>query len=63
MDRIIRTVSLASHPDRWRSAPGQPGFDNPAIGWVGDVVFRRIQGAKEQWLLSEKANNVDHKAR
>eukprot|EP00974_Lingulodinium_polyedra_P035479 3405154-Lingulodinium_polyedra.AAC.1 len=41
--------------------PGQPGFDHPELGWVGDIVFRRMHSIKEQWLLSEKANNVDHR--
>eukprot|EP00974_Lingulodinium_polyedra_P007051 668736-Lingulodinium_polyedra.AAC.1 len=42
-------------------APGQPWFDNPELGWVGDVVFRKLHGIKEQWPLSEKVNNVDHR--
>eukprot|EP00974_Lingulodinium_polyedra_P094935 9200745-Lingulodinium_polyedra.AAC.1 len=60
MNRVIRTVLLASHPDKWRSSEGQPGFDTPELAWVGDVVFRRMQGIKEQWLLAEKANNSNH---
>eukprot|EP00974_Lingulodinium_polyedra_P036905 3539726-Lingulodinium_polyedra.AAC.1 len=61
MNRVVRTVSLASHPDKWRVAPGQPGYDCPELGWVGDIVFRRMQSIKEQWLLAEKANDVDHR--
>eukprot|EP00974_Lingulodinium_polyedra_P042582 4088398-Lingulodinium_polyedra.AAC.1 len=34
MNRAIRTVILASHPDKWHSAAGQPGFDNPELAWV-----------------------------
>eukprot|EP00974_Lingulodinium_polyedra_P035933 3447394-Lingulodinium_polyedra.AAC.1 len=37
MNRVTHTVSLASHPDKWRVAPGQPGHNPPEIGWVGDV--------------------------
>eukprot|EP00974_Lingulodinium_polyedra_P106662 10325602-Lingulodinium_polyedra.AAC.1 len=62
MNRVIRRVSLVAHPDKWRSAAGQPG-GNPVLAWAGGVVFRRMQGIKEQWLLAEKANNVNHAGR
>eukprot|EP00974_Lingulodinium_polyedra_P065531 6336617-Lingulodinium_polyedra.AAC.1 len=41
-------------------SPGQPGYDDPSISWVGGEVCRLITLVKPQWLLDEKMNGTDH---
>eukprot|EP00974_Lingulodinium_polyedra_P055491 5336645-Lingulodinium_polyedra.AAC.1 len=38
VQRVVNKICRAAHPDRWNSAPGQPGYDEPSISWVGEEL-------------------------